>query len=399
MANVKPTQKQLEFMDWEFGFFFHYGIRTFYEDHTDWDEKPMDPARFAPTAQDCGQWIKTARAAGATYAVMTAKHHDGFALWQTDTTAFGVKESAYRNGRGDVVREFTDACRAQGLKVGLYYSPAQFGSRAMDGKAYDDYFIAQITELLTGYGKIDYLWFDGCGSDGHSFDKARIAKAIRTLQPEILLFNMWDPDTRWVGNEEGYAHGDDVYTVLHRPDDVTHEPRFLPYECDCKFHPAAWFYTDAAATYARSEKNLMGLYDLSVGRGGNLLLNVAPDRRGLLPEADAKTLAAFGEALRNSFASPVYEKEALRGESFDCFSDTNRDVSCLVLREDLRDGAYGGDYRLYYVSGGDETLLCAGTAVGHKRILRFPAVQIGKFGFLRLRFTKEIVLRDLKLFA
>ena len=398
MAKVKPTQKQLEFMDWEFGFFFHYGIRTFYEGHADWDEKPMDPAGFAPAAQDCGQWIRTAKAAGAAYAVMTAKHHDGFALWQTDTTDFGIKESPYLGGKGDAVREFTDACRRYGLKTGLYYSPAQFGSRKTESRAYDDYFISQITELLTNYGKIDYLWFDGCGSDGHSFDRARIVKAIRALQPEILLFNMWDPDTRWVGNEEGYAHGDDLYVTAARAGDLTDEARFLPYECDCKFHPDSWFYADAAASYFRSEENLRGLYDLSVGRGGNLLLNVAPDRSGQLPAGDAEILTAFGAYLREAFKDPAAEKTGLTGVEFDIWDETDGDVSCLILREDLTNGEYGGEFTLRYESGGDRTLLCSGTAVGHKRILRFPAVQTGRHGFLRLTFTKEIALRDMKLF-
>lgn len=398
MDRTLPTKQQLDFMDWEFGFFFHYGIRTFYEGRTDWDGLPMDPAGFAPSAQDCRQWIETAKAAGATYAVMTAKHHDGFALWNTATTACGVKESPWQGGRGDAVREFTEACRAYGLKTGLYYSPAQFGSAETKPADYDDYFISQITELLTNYGKIDYLWFDGCGSDGHSFDRARIVAAIRSLQPDILLFNMWDPDTRWVGNEEGYAHPEDRYLVPAREGDLFSGERFLPYECDCKLHPDAWFYSDAAAPRVRTLANLLGLWELSVGRGGNLLLNVAPDRTGRLPERDAALLRAFGEENRKRFAAPFVKETDLCGTAFEPALPTDADVSCVVLLEDLTGGEYGGGYRLEYVSGGDKTLLCEGESVGHKRILRFPPVQVCRHGQLRLTTTKEIRLRAFEIY-
>ena len=400
MDRTLPTKAQLDFMDWEFGLFFHYGIRTFYEGHTDWDGKYMDPAGFLPSEQDCRQWARAAKAAGAAYGIMTAKHHDGFALWPSAYTEYGVKASPWKDGKGDAVREFLDAFRAEGLKVGLYYSPAQFGSLETDPKAYDDYFVNQITELLTGYGKLDYLWFDGCGSDGHSYDRARIVGTIRALQPEILLFGMWDPDTRWVGNEEGYAHADAPYLVEAGAEELVGGMKFLPYECDCKLHPDSWFYSDAAAPYVRSLPNLLGLWELSVGRGGNLLLNVAPDRRGLLPESDAALLARFGSARRARYAEPVLSRGACAGAEF-CLNEapTGANADCLVLREDLKNGAYGGEYRFVYVSGGDETLLSSGSAVGHKRIVRFPAVQLGRWGWLRLEFSKPVALRDLALYG
>ena len=149
MMHIKP--EQLEFLDWEFGLFFHFGIRTFHEGHTDWDGKPMPAESFQPSALD-------------------------FANWPSAFTEYSVKNAPWKNGRGDVVREFTDACRKYGLKIGLYYSPAQFGSVKMNAKEYDDYFIAQITELLTNYGRIDYLWFDGCGSEGHNYDTVRCSR-------------------------------------------------------------------------------------------------------------------------------------------------------------------------------------------------------------------------------
>jgi alpha-L-fucosidase len=160
--NIK--QKQLEFLDWEFGAFFHFGIRTFYEGHKDWDMQEMPLSGFLPSALDCNQWMETIKAAGARYAILVCKHHDGFANWPSAYSKYSVAGTPWKNGKGDVVREFTDACRRHGIKTGLYYSPAEFGSKDKTAHDYDEYFINQISELLTGYGKIDYLWFDGCGS-------------------------------------------------------------------------------------------------------------------------------------------------------------------------------------------------------------------------------------------
>ena len=191
MANVTIKKEQLDFLNWEFGVFFHFGIRTFYEGHYDWDGIEMPLEGFNPDEIDCDSWIKTVKESGAKYAILVCKHHDGFANWPSKYTEYSIKNTPYKNGNGDVVRLFVDACRKYGIKVGLYYSPAQFGSKDMNGKEYDDYFINQISELLTEYGKIDYLWFDGCGSEGHEYDKPRIVNAIRSCQPDIIIFNIF----------------------------------------------------------------------------------------------------------------------------------------------------------------------------------------------------------------
>ncbi len=389
MALPVPTEKQLAFLSWEMGVFFHFGIRTFYPGHTDWDEKPMDPAAFDPRKLDCGQWVRAAKAGGARYAVLTAKHHDGFALWPSRCTEYSVKNTPWRGGNGDVVREFVNACRAEGLKTGLYYSPAQFGSVKRSGKEYDDYFISQITELLTQYGQIDYLWFDGCGCEGHSFDTARIVRAIRALQPGILLFNLWDPDTRWVGNEDGVAPPDLGYAE---------NGRFLPYECDCKLRPLNWFWSPNDAHTLRTPKNLEGLYELSVGRGGNLLLNIGPDDAGLLPEADTRLLAAFGERIRKKYAAPlpVEITQTQTGAVLSCAAPAYADT--LVLEEDLLNGQRIERFTLTYRCG-SSVLLHEGTRVGHKRIVHFPNVLLGYGPVLQLELWGENCgLKNVRLF-
>ena len=207
---MNSYEKKLEFLDWEYGMFFHFGIRSFFPGHHDWDGKEMPAEAFNPKELDCEQWIKVAKEAGCKYAILTAKHHDGFALWPSEYSKYSVKNTPWKDGKGDVIREFVDACRKYDLKVGLYYSPAQWGTHAIpfsNAKEYDDYFINQIGELLTNYGKIDYLWFDGCGSENHEYDKKRIVKAIGDMQPDILTFcdPEWTPGSRWIGNEDGYA--------------------------------------------------------------------------------------------------------------------------------------------------------------------------------------------------
>ncbi len=403
MSDLKPCARQLEFLDWEFGLFFHFGIRTFHEGRADWDEVYMDPAAFDPALLDCRQWADTAKKAGARYCILTAKHHDGFALWQTETTPYGVRAAKWKGGKGDVVKEFTDACREMGLKTGLYYSPAEFGSVKRAPEEYDEYFIAQITELLTRYGKIDYLWFDGCGAGGHRFDSGRIVDTIRKLQPEILLFNLWDPDVGWIGNEQGVAPEDRRYeTLLPAENAVRGEnPRFLPYECDCKLRPNNWFWSRNDADTLRSVDEIEGLYDLSVGRGCNLLLNVGPDDRGLLPERDAATLAAFGERLRERFAAPLPVKTETREDGALLTLAGTTLANTLVLEEDLTAGEKINAFSVLLRLGEKEFLLEQGHAVGHKRIVRFPTLPLGDGSGLFIRLTDAdpgARLKDIRLY-
>ena len=379
MAIIKP--EQLAFLDWEFGVFFHFGIRTFCEGHRDWDGAEMPLSAFDPADLCCDEWIETARDAGAKYAVLVCKHHDGFANWPSACTSYSVRHTPWKNGRGDVVREFTDACRKYGVKIGLYYSPAQFGSVHMDAKAYDDYFIRQIRELLTGYGRIDYLWFDGCGSEGHRYDTARIVAQIRACQPEILLFNMWNPDTRWIGNEAGVADSPNKLMV-----GALGAQRFLPAECDCRMREENWFFSETDAHTVKTLDELMGLYYLSVGRGANLLLNVGPDRRGRLPEADKAMLLEFGKTIRAQFAHPI-ACECTREAKTLTLAITPQPVNHVVLSETITED----EIEAFAVCAfphpyGDPICVYRGTTIGHKAICAFPTIKTGR---LEIRLDRE----------
>ncbi len=382
MAKVIPTKQQLEFLDWEFGVFFHYGIRTFYEGHKDWDMQEMKAENFNPTELDCEQWIKTVKDAGAKYAILVTKHHDGFANWPSKYTDYSVASTPWRDGKGDLVREFTDACRKYGIKVGLYYSPADFGGRKRTAEEHDEFFINQISEILTDYGKIDYLWFDGCGSEGHQYDEKRIVQAIRTMQPEIMIFNMWDPDTRWVGNECGIANLDNgnvvnkvAFSVLTEEKDALKQERFLPAECDCMMRYSNWFYSEHDEDTVKSLPELMGMYESSVGRGANLLINIGPDRRGLLPEKDAERLLEFGAEIRRRYNKPLAE---LKDQVIEL--PKAELVNQVVLQEDLSNGEQVKNFEIWATMylGGRDFLIHKGDKIGHKRICSFPTVRTAK---------------------
>ena len=418
---MNSYNKKLEFLDWEFGAFFHFGIRAFFPGHEDWDGKEMPMEAFDPKELDCEQWIKTVKAAGATYAILTCKHHDGFSLWPTKYSQYSVAGTPWKDGKGDVVKEFVDACRKEELKVGLYYSPAQWGKYAIsfeNGKEYDDYFINQVGELLCNYGKIDYLWFDGCGSENHEFDMERITAAIAEFSPDILTFcsPKWAQGIRWVGNEDGYASLDNPLTVSitdfserATECEMLDEEIFLPSECDCKLRHT-WFYDNNEDTI-KSVDELFGMYESSVGRGSNFLLNIGPDNRGLLNDADVKAVLMLGEKIKASYGAPVdftdYEKE---GNTY-TIVNKNADlpewkipeekylVNAVAIREDLTDGQKINSFSVYaYLPRykKKKVLVFRGATVGHKVICKFPAIRASKIEVVIEDASTDVKLRDIK---
>lgn len=392
MGTIK--KEQLDFLNWEFGVFFHFGIRTFHEGHEDWDMKPMELSAFNPSDLDCDEWLKAVRDAGGKYAVLVCKHHDGFANWPSVYTEYSVKNTPWKNGKGDVVQDFVTACRKYDIKVGLYYSPAQFGSDEMDSESYDDYFINQIRELLTNYGKVDYLWFDACGSETHQYNEKRIIAEIRKCQPEILIFNMWDPDTKWVGNESGVAHSPNKLTVgaldfsINKDiQDLLNEPKFLPTECDCRMRLVNWFYSDSDVETVKSVDELMGLYYYSVGRGANLLINIGPDRSGKLPKEDKEALLKMGEQIRKCFGTSLDCTVEAQEKKLDITMEPQL-VNHVVLNEVIDSDCEIESFEIkaYPYCYGVPITVFRGTTIGHKAICPFPTIYTNH---IEITFDKE----------
>ncbi|HKV51365.1 MAG TPA: alpha-L-fucosidase [Gemmatimonadaceae bacterium] len=321
---ARPTAAQLRYQRRERALFLHFGVNTFTD--REWGTGSESPSMFHPTALDAGQWARTASAAGFRSMVLTAKHHDGFCLWPSAVTAHSVRQSPWRAGAGDVVRDFVDACRAAGLGAGLYLSPWDRHEPTYgDSPRYNDFYVAQLTELLTRYGPITEVWFDGANGGGpngkrQTYDWDRIHRTVRRLQPDAVMFSDAGPDVRWIGNEHGMA-GDPNWAMVDPAAvpfpgatgpavdrTLQHGDRagtvWRPGEADVSIRPG-WFWHAAESGSLKSVDDLVDLYFDSVGRNANLLLNVPPNRAGLLDDADVNRLTGFSNALAARFGADV----------------------------------------------------------------------------------------------
>ena len=390
-ARPRPSPAQLRYQRSERALFLHFGVNTFSD--REWGEGTEDPGIFNPAALDANQWARTARDAGFRSMILTAKHHDGFCLWPSAVTTHSVASSPWRDGHGDLVREFTDACKAHGLGAGLYLSPWDRHEPSYgDSPRYNDFYIAQLTELLTRYGPVTEIWFDGANGEGPNgkrqvYDWPRIHRTVRRLQPEAVIFSDAGPDVRWIGNEKGIA-GDPNWCTVN-PDTVPypgvsgpvveamlqhgdpHGTVWRPGEADVSIRPG-WFWHESENDKVRPVENLTDLYFQSVGRNANLLLNVPPTREGLLHETDVRNLRAFGDWLdelfrtdlaagarvaRSSHALTLTLPEPVRFEGVD-------------LREAIERGQRVARYRVEAWSGGQWATVSEGTTIGHRKLDR-----------------------------
>lgn len=377
-AIPRPTPAQLAWQEAGFGVFFHVGVNTFAGN--EWSDGTIPAADFAPTDLDADEWVRAARDLGATYVVLTAKHHDGFCLWPTGTTDYSVASSPWKDGKGDVVAEVAEACRRQGMELGLYLSPWDRNAECYeDAAAYDEFYLAQLRELCTDYGDLFELWFDGAGSAGREYDWDGIGALIAELQPGAMVFNMGPATIRWVGNEDGLASDPCEYvtdsTDLNNYDeDVVGigERRYLPPECDVSIR-RGWFWQPGEEP--KSLEHLLAIHDRSIGLGANLLLNVPPDRRGRIDPADQARLAEFGEALRARFGAGREATLELSADGATASLPAGTRFDHVELRETLRAGQR---VRAHRVLAADGTVLAEGGTIGVRRIHRLPgAVEAG----------------------
>ncbi|MCK9222853.1 MAG: alpha-L-fucosidase [Limnochordia bacterium] len=380
-----PSNEQLAWQDLELGMFCHFGINTFY--NQEWGSGAESPRRFNPTSLDAMDWIATAKEAGFKYFILTAKHHDGFCLWQTSTTKHSVKSSPWKNGKGDVVAECAAACKELNMPFGVYLSPWDRNAPCYhDKEAYDEFYLEQLTELLTWYGPMVELWFDGAGSEGREYDWPRIMALIKKYQPQAMVFNMGAPTIRWVGNEDGVAPYPCWNTAAAaRQSMFTQDmakwlpetPMWIPAECDVPIRKQSWFWHPNDEHSLRSLDELMDIYYRSVGHGCNLLLNVAPDDRGLLPELDKQRVLEFGAEIRRRFSNPV---ALTKGEGYELGLELPKAllVDHVILMEEIRHGERIRKYELLAYTDTGWSLLVEGSAIGHKKMDRFPELRTDK---------------------
>jgi alpha-L-fucosidase len=416
-ARARPSPAQLAWQRDERAMFLHFGVNTFTD--REWGDGSEDPNVFAPTQLDTRQWARTARAAGFRAMILTAKHHDGFCLWPTATTTHSVASSRWREGHGDVVRDFTDACRAEGLRAGLYLSPWDRNNPSYgDSPAYNDLYCAQLTELLTRYGTISEVWFDGANGEGPNgkhqvYDWPRFFALVHQLQPDAVIFSDAGPDVRWCGNESGTA-GDPDWSPI--------DPALVPYpgasgpgitdalqhgtpngtvwrpaEVDVSIRPG-WFYHRAQDAQVRSPANLVDLYFSSVGRNGKLLLNVPPTRDGVLAVTDVDHLNQMQAQLRDLFDHDLAEGRhpgwRLTGpRTAEATIELRRPtrISVIRLREQIARGQAVARFSLFGADTGGWSSLVSGTTIGYTRLLRIDPVVVRQ---LRLVIDDAVAVPD-----
>jgi len=436
-----PTNNQVEWQQREKIAFIHFGLNTF-EDQ-EWGYGDADPKIFNPTRLDCEQWVQTLLNAGIKEVVITTKHHDGFCLWPTQQTEYCIRNSPYKDGKGDVVGELADACQRHGMKFGIYLSPWDRNHAQYGQPEYVDYYMRELHEVLGNYGEISEVWLDGAnGGDGYyggarekrNIDKRNyynfpaIHALVAEMQPKAVIFSDAGPGCRWVGNENGEAgqtnwsflRSKDVYpgypnmeelTVGHADGDI-----WVAAECDVSIRPG-WFYHAKEDSLVKTPEQLLDLYYKSVGRNGVLMLNFPVNKEGLISSQDSLNAVEAHKLLQkelktNLLAGLLAEVTDTRGGHFDAWSltdgkyetywATNDDVTAadvtfmlqsntkidrLMLQEYIPLGQRVKSFKVEYLKGGawkeldphEET-----TTIGYKRILRFDPVEVSG---LRIRFT------------
>ncbi len=437
LIEAVPEKRQTTHQQMEFYAFVHFTVNTFTD--KEWGDGTESPEIFNPTELSCTQWVEACKSAGMTGLILTAKHHDGFCLWPSAYTEHSVKNSPYKDGKGDIVRECADACKRGGIKFGVYLSPWDRNCPLYgQGKAYDDYYCNQLTELLTGYGEIFSVWFDGACGEGPNgkkqvYDWDRYYKTIRELQPDACI-SISGPDIRWCGNEAGDTRRSEWSPVARRLTDGTRiadtdedlgsrtlcekaeKILWQAAEVDTSIRPG-WFYHQKEDGRVRSLKALTDIYFRSVGGNCTLLLNIPPDKRGLFADNDVKRLGEMGDFLRRAFSRCISEDavftadscdgknvpENLKTDSYDTYFSTDeginkvsititfpetRRISYVVIKENILKSQRIESFSIQKKTSKGWRRIYNGTTVGYKKIVRLRSV---KTGAIRINITDSRV--------
>jgi alpha-L-fucosidase len=430
-ANVTPSPRQLRWQKLELTAFLHFGMNTFTD--REWGDGKEDTKLFNPSSLDARQWVRVLKEAGFKQVIGIAKHHDGFCMWPTRYTEHSVKNSPWKNGKGDLIKDLSDACHEYNIGFGVYLSPWDRNNPDYgDSPKYNDYFVNQLTELLSNYGRVDEVWFDGANGEGPNgkkqvYDFDRWYTLIRKLQPTACIAVM-GPDVRWVGTESGYGRTTEwsavpVATqaqesiasssqkeVSFVPKDMTGEDLgsrskiesakslvWYPAEIDVSIRPG-WFYHTAEDAKVKTPEKLLDIYYSSVGRNGVLLLNIPPNKRGLISDYDIKNLQEWKRIIDGTFIYNVLKKSVeasnktikalLDGNDATYWTTQKKDTSgtisfkfttpqsfdVIALQENIRIGQRIEKFILEYKDGASWKTATEGTTVGYKRLIKFPAV-------------------------
>ncbi|MCX6212772.1 MAG: alpha-L-fucosidase [Bacteroidetes bacterium] len=393
-----PTKQQLAWHEKEFYLFMHFGPNTFTD--LEWGKGSEDPNVFNPTAIDCNQWAGIAKAAGAKGIIITAKHHDGFSLWPSKFSKHTVRESKWMDGKGDVIKMLSEACKKAGIEMGVYISPWDRNHPQYGTAAYNDIYIQTMKELLTGYGKFTELWWDGANGEGPNgkkqvYDFTRFKDSAMSYQPNIVIFSDIGPHIRWVGNENGLIN-ETNWNLLDTagfkrgegapPNDTLNRGNFngknwIGAEADVSIRKG-WFYHAEEDATVKSGNTLFNLYLNSVGHGGNMILNVPPNRKGLIAPEDSAALMDFRKIRQLAFSIDLFKYASVS------FTDNGMKIhiaqpvklNTIQLKEKIE---FGQRVISFEVKAGtnaqDAVKIFEGTTIGHKRIIQFPTTTANYF--------------------
>lgn len=437
-----PEPKQIEWQKMETYAFVHFGLNTFND--REWGYGDSDPKTFNPTNLDCEQWVKTFVNAGMKGVILTAKHHDGFCLWPTQLTEYCIRNTPYKNGKGDIVGELSAACKKYGIKFAVYLSPWDRNQANYGSPEYVEYFHKQLHELMTNYGEVFEVWFDGAnGGDGWYggakdsrnidrktyYDYPRIYKTLDKLQPQAVVFSDGGPGCRWVGNENGFAgatnwsflRAGEVYPGYDKYRELQYGHadgnQWVAAECDVSIRPG-WFYHPEEDSKVKTVDQLTDLYYRSVGHNSTLLLNFPVDRDGLIHPTDSAHAVDFHKNVQKQLANNLFAgltpkvSDTRNGKQFAAKSVTDNKydtywatkdgvtaatiafnlpkaekVNRMLIQEYIPLGQRVKAFMVEYDRKGDwipVKLNEETTTVGYKRLLRFETVQTNQ---LRVRFT------------
>jgi alpha-L-fucosidase len=418
-ADLKPTPQQTAWQDLEFGVILHFSTNTFLD--REWGDGTADPKVFNPTDFNPDQWMEAIKASGAKYVVLVAKHHDGFCLWPTEQTAYSIKASPWKNGKGDIVGEVAASARKYGLKFGIYLSPwDRHDPRYKDNAAYDNYYQAELEELVTRYGDLTEFWLDGAGSGGHVYNFPRIIETLRTYQPNTVVFAdtaLFEyGDARWVGTESGRVNYEN-WNVIDRHGAL----RWRPVEADTPLRDLHWFWHPNDDKSLKSLDELLNTWDQTVGRGAQLMLGVAPDNRGLLPDSDAARLKEFGAALKARYSHNLVSERIATTPEVSQALDSNPETfwsapqgshhatievsfakpitfNRALTMEWLNEGQNIQKYAIEIFDGHTWKPVAEAQAIGHEKIDAFAPVTASKVRLNILSSTAEAHIREFQLY-
>ena len=421
-----PSDIQQAWHNNPFYLFMHFGPNTFTD--LEWGKGSEKEEIFNPTALDCRQWCRIAKAAGASGIIITAKHHDGFCLWPSAYSHHTVQQSSWRNGKGDVLKELSEACREAGLAMGVYLSPWDRNHPAYGTAAYNTVFINMMKEVVQNYGPFFEFWWDGANGEGPNgkkqvYDWHGFENTIRQIAPNTMVFSDIGPDIRWVGNEKGIA-GTTNWNLLDTagfrrglgapPNDTLNQgnvngKNWIPAECDVSIRPG-WFYHAGEDSLVKSPEKLFDIYLKSVGRGANLILNVPPDRRGLIAPQDSAALMGFARLRLESFINNLiinenavifFAGENITGilgngdgdfelgqfykkEYLEIVFSKPVPVNCLFLKEAVSHGQQVKAFTIELFDGDSLIYKTVQTTIGHHRLVSFPKQHANR---IRIRIT------------